>query len=80
MFYGVYLYMMILVALVLAISAIILAVRFKQPKIAWALLLGGIMLPTSYVGAFQAMKAGGWVVSETNGLNEMKPIGPIEPK
>jgi hypothetical protein len=80
MFYGIYFYMMIPFVLAFAISGIIFAVRFKQSKIAWALFLIAITLPASYIGGFQAMKAAGWVLSETNGSNEMVPIPPTNPR
>jgi hypothetical protein len=75
MFFGVYLYLMIPFVLALVIVAAIIAATSKQRKIAWALFLGAIVLPASYIGGFQTMRALGWVVSETNGSNEMRPFG-----
>lgn len=75
LFFGVYLYLMIPVVLALIIVAIIIAATSRERQLAWALFLSAIMLPVSYIGGFQAMRALGWVVSESNGSNEMRPFG-----
>lgn len=80
MFFGVYLYMMAAVALVLSISGTLLATIGKQRKYGCALILSSMMLLGSYIGGFQLMKALGCVVSEANGSNDMVPIPAVSPR
>lgn len=74
MFYGIFfLYLLIPTVLILFVSGIV-AASLGKGRYAAALFLGCALLPFFFIGGFQAMRALGWAVYETNGSNEMRPI------
>jgi hypothetical protein len=74
MSFGILLFLMIPIVLVLVVSATVMAIQ-RKVRYSAALFSSAILLPTFFIGGLQAMRAVGWARYEAPGVNDMRPIG-----